>query len=172
MCKLLISNNTRRGGDDASSDASDEGAKTYFINHDKSRDACSIIWASDEHIIGDLEPYIYAIQCDDGEDFHDLINADWPDADGKDDFKTLELNNFQAVEGDDDNEYLLCFTALISTNLDKHPNFKKALEKSENQVVAKIQFKKDGKPILDEVGDEEFLYEMNSDTFVEFELDD
>jgi hypothetical protein len=66
------------------SDAKEEGAKTYFINHDKSRDACSIIWRSDEHVIGDLEPYIYAIQCDDGEDFHDLINADWPDADGMD----------------------------------------------------------------------------------------
>ena len=158
--------------DDASLDASDEEAKTYFINHDKSRDACSIIWESDEYVIGDLEPYIYAIQCDDGEDFYDLLNADWPDADGKDDFKTLELNNFQALEGDCDNEYLLCFTALISTNLDKHPNFRNALEKSESQVVARIQFKKDGKPILDKDGYEEFLYEMVSDTFVGFELDD
>ena len=150
-------------------DASDEGAKTYFINHNKSRDACSIIWEADDHVIGDLEPYIYAIQSDDGEDLHDLINADWPDADGKNDFKTLKLNNFQAVEGDEENEYFLCFTALISTNLDNHPNFKKALEKSGNQVVAKIQFKKDGKPILDEDGYEKYLYEMASDTFVEFE---
>ena len=51
----------------------DEGAKTYFIKHDKSRDACSIIWESDDYAINELEPYIYAIQCDDGEDFHDLI---------------------------------------------------------------------------------------------------
>tara|TARA_B100000767_G_C19480006_1_gene415793 strand:+ start:354 stop:470 length:117 start_codon:yes stop_codon:yes gene_type:complete len=31
---------------------------------------------------------------------------------------------------------------LISTDLEKHPEFKKALDDSENQVVARIQFKK------------------------------
>ena len=146
--------------------------KTYFINHDKSRDACSIVWESEDYAITDLEPYIYAIQCDDGEDSHDLLNAEWPDADGQDDFKTLELNNFEAVEGDSENEYLLCFNAFISSDLEQHPNFKKALEDSENQIVARIQFKKNGKPILDEDGYEEFLFDMHSDTFVEFELDD
>ena len=145
---------------------------SYIINYDKSRDACSIIWEAENHLIGDLEPYIFSIQCDDGEDLHELINADWPNADGKDDFKTLELNNFRAVEGDDDDEYLLCFNALISTDLNQHPNFKKALEKSRNHIVARIQFKKDGKPILDEDGFEEFLYEMHRDTFVELELAD
>jgi hypothetical protein len=158
-------------GDEASKSGSDEEAKTYFINYNKSRDACSIIWESEDHLIGDLEPYIFTIQCDDGEDFHELINADWPDADGKDDFKTLELNNFEAVEGDSDNEYLLCFTALVAINFGKHPKFKKALEKADNQIVARIQFKKDGKPILDNDGYEEFLYEMHQDNFVDLELD-
>ena len=146
--------------------------KTYFINHDKARDACSIIWEFEDHEINDLEPYIYAIQCDDGEDVHDLLSAEWPDADGQDDFKTIELNNFEAVEGDSENEYLLCFNALISTDLEKHPEFKKALDDSENQVLARIQFKKNGKPLVDEDGYEEFLFDMNSDTFVELELDD
>ncbi len=157
--------------DNADANATEGSAKNYFINYDKSRDACSIIWESEDHAISDLEPYIYAIQCDDGEDFHELINAEWPDADGKDDFRTLEINNFAAVEGDDDNEYLLCFTALVSINLDNHPNFQKALKQSDNQIVARIQFKKDGNPMLDEEGYEEFLFEMHQDNFVELELD-
>ena len=61
---------------------------------------------------------------------------------------------------------------MISTDLEKHPEFKKALDDSENQVVARIQFKKNGKPLVDEDGYEEFLFDMNSDTFVELELDD
>ena len=146
-------------------------AKEYFINHDKSRDACSIMWESDEYDINQLEPYIYTIQCDDGEDFHDLINSEWPEADGKDDFKTIQLNNFEAVEGDSDNEYLLCFTAVVSVDLDRHPNFKEALEKSDNHVVARINFKQEGKPIVDEDGYEKYLYEMNEDNHVELELD-
>ena len=158
--------------DNADANATEGSAKNYFINYDKSRDACSIIWESEDHAISDLEPYIYAIQCDDGEDFHELINAEWPDADGKDDFRTLEINNFAAVEGDDDNEYLLCFTALVSINLDNHPNFQKALKQSDHQIVARIQFKKDGNPILDEDGYEEFLFEMHQDNFVELELED
>jgi len=59
-----------------------------------------LIWESEDHEINDLEPYIYAIQCDDGECSYDLLSAEWPDADGQDDFKTIELNNFEAVEGD------------------------------------------------------------------------
>ena len=172
----LMNEDVRDGGDENEDNAGVNTvagtAKNYFINYDKSRDACSILWESDEHAIGDLEPYIYAIQCDDGEDFHELINSDWPDADGKDDFQTLEINNFAAVDGDDDNEYLLCFTALVSINLDNHPVFQKALKQSNNQIVARIQFKKNGSPILDEDGFEEFLFEMHQDNFVELELED
>ena len=143
--------------------------KNYFINYDKSRDACSIIWDSKDYNINDLEPYISSIQCDDGEEFYDLINAEWPESDGRDDFKILELNNFEAVKGDEQNEYLLCYTALISTDLVKMSDFKKALNKSNNQIVARISFKKDGKPIVDTDGYEEFLFEMNTDNFVYFE---
>ena len=143
--------------------------KNYFINYDKSRDACSIIWDNNDYNINDLEPYISSIQCDDGEEFYDLINAEWPDSEGRDDFKVLELNNFEAVKGDEDNEYLLCYTALISTDLEKMSDFKNALNKSNNQIVARISFKKDGKPIVDVDGYEEFLFEMNIDNFVYFE---
>mgnify|MGYP003321353493 CR=1 FL=1 len=50
--------------------------------------------------------------------------------------------------------------------------FFEALEKSNNQIVARIQFKKDGKPILDEEGYQEYLYEMNIDNFVQLEGED
>ena len=143
--------------------------KNYFINYDKSRDACSIIWQNKDYNINDLEPYISSIQCDDGEEFYNLINAEWPDSEGRDDFKVLELNNFAAVKGDVDNEYLLCYTALISTDLEKMSDFKNALNKSNNQIVARISFKKNGKPIVDVDGYEEFLFEMNTDNFVYFE---
>jgi len=155
--------------DDSGKYGEDEQEKEYFINHDKARDACSIIWESDDYKISELEPYIYAIVCDDGEDYHELLSPDWPDVEGGGDFKTIELNNFEAIEGDGENEYLLCFNALISTDLNKHPSFKKALEKSGNQVIARIQFKKNGKPIVDKDGNEEYLYEMNDDTYVELE---
>lgn len=146
--------------------------KEYFINYDKSRDACSITWEAVNYDINDLEPYIYAIQCDDGEDIHELINSEWSLSNGKDDFQTIELNNFEAVEGDGINEFYLCFTAVISINPDNHEDFFEALEKSNNQIVARIQFKKDGSPILDEEGYEEYLYEMNVDNFVQLEGDD
>mgnify|MGYP006079548891 CR=1 FL=1 len=77
------------------SEIGNDNSKTYFINHDKSRDACTIIWETDEYNIKELEPYISSIQCDDGEDFHELINSESPDSDGRDDFKVLELNKYQ-----------------------------------------------------------------------------
>ena len=144
----------------------------YFINYDKSRDACSITWEAANYDINELEPYIYAIQCDDGETFHDLISSEWPESDGKDDFQTIELNNFEAVEGDSKNEFFLCFTAVIGINPNKNKDFFEALEKSNNQIVARIQFKQDGKPILDEEGYQEYLYEMNIDNFVQLEGED
>ena len=82
------------------------------------------------------------------------------------------MDKFEAVDGDVDNQYYLCFTALINVNLDNHPEFKKALKKADNKIVARIQFKKDGKPILDSDGYEEYLYDFNEDVPVELELDE
>ena len=143
--------------------------KNYFINYNKSRDACSIIWESTDYDISTLEAYITSIQCDDGEDLHELINSEWPDSEGKDDFKIIELNDFEAIQGDNENDYLLCYTAVISLDLDKHPIFKKALDKADNQIVARISFKKDGKPLVDSEGYAEYLFEMDQDQFVELE---
>lgn len=141
----------------------------YFINHDKSRDACSIIWLSDKHHIDDLEPYLFLIQCDNEAEVYDLVNIEWPEADGRDEFKTLALNNFQALEGDEEQEYILCFNAIIQVDLDSFPEFKNALECSDNHIVARVQFKKDGNSILDSDGFEETLYEPWRDHFVKLE---
>ena len=148
----------------------DEG-KVYFINCHKARDACSIEWVSEKYNIQDLKPYLYSIQCDDGENFHELIHPEWPHAEGKNDFETISINDFEAVEGDNKNDFLLCFKALVNIDLEKHPNFKQALKKADNKILARIQFKKDGKPIINSDGYEEHLFEMSDDIFVELELD-
>ena len=145
--------------------------KKYHINHYKLHDACSIMWVSDEYNINQLEPYISSIGCDDGEDYYYLISSEWPEANGKDDFKTLELNDYEAVANDGDNEYSLCFTALVSIDLDRHPKFKEALEKSDNKVLARIGFKHEGKPMIDNDGYEKYLYEMSEDHFSELNIE-
>ena len=143
--------------------------KTYFINCYKSRDASSIIWDTEKYKLNELTPYITHITCDDGEEFHELINSEWPENHGKNDFTVLELNDFEAISADQYNEYLLCFTALISTDLKKHPKFSKALDKTDYQVVPRISFKFNGIPLADEEGYEEHLFEPGTDNFVDFE---
>lgn len=164
----LSSSSAARSQDDLPNQGNWQGDE-YFINYDKARDACSIIWMSEDYEIAELEPYISSIQCDDGEDFYELINAEWPDAQGQDDFRTIEVSNFAALEGDGEKEYLLCFTAVVSINLNVHPAFREALEKADHLIVARIDFKRNGKPILDDNGDREYLFEMDNDQFVELE---
>ena len=144
----------------------------YLINYEKSNAACSIIWESEDHKISQLDTYIYAIQCADGENIHALLSSEWPHAEGKNDFETLELGDFEAIEGDMPNEYLLCFYAEVEIDLDSHPLFKEALESSDNMVIARVQFKNNGSPIVDSDGNEEYLYEMSDDNFVELEDND
>ncbi len=40
------------------------------------------------------------------------------------------------------------------------------------KLLQEYNLKKNGKPLVDEDGYEEFLFDMDSDTFVELELDD
>jgi len=143
--------------------------KTYAIDYGKLRDACSIIWISNRYKIDQLEPYLSTIQSDDGEDFHDIYSKDSTETDGQGDFQTLELNNFEAIQGGSDNEFYICFSALVSINLNNIPDFKQALEKAGRRIVARIGFKKDGKKILDEDGEEEILFEMDVDQFTDLQ---
>ena len=132
----------------------------FYISHYKAKNACGIEWISEKYNIDELEPYVEYIQCDDGEDFHSLSYE-------SKDFENVELTDFEAV--DQGETYKLCFTAVIRMDLEKHPSFKQALNKSDNQVVARINFLNDGKPIRDEDGNQEQLFEMDEDEFVELE---
>jgi len=143
--------------------------KEYVINHSKPRDACTIVWEANEYKISELEPYITNISCDDGENIYHLWNKDSPESEGKDDFKTIELNDFEAVQGDANNEYFLCFDAVVKLNLNDHPIFKKALGRANNSVIARIHFKKNNKPLVDDEGFVEYLFELGEDVAVQLE---
>ena len=53
----------------------------------------------------------------------------------------------------------------------EYKEVKEALEKSDNQVLARIGFKHEGKPMTDNDGYEEYLYEMSEDHFSELTIE-
>ena len=113
----------------------------YFIDYNKSANASCITWISNENKITSLTPFIDSIICDNGEEYIEL----WGD-----DFEELALDNFEAVKGDDEDTYILCYIAVVSINLDNHIDFKDALQFSENMVEVKIGFKdSDGNEVED-----------------------
>ena len=113
----------------------------YFIDCNKSANASCITWTSNENKITSLTPFIDSIICDNGEEYIEL----WGD-----DFEELALDNFEAVKGDDEDTYILCYIAVVSINLDNHIDFKNALQLSENMVEVKIGFKdSDGNEVED-----------------------
>ena len=126
------------------------------INYDTDN-ASTVNWISDEYKISELVPYIYSIHCDGGEEFEELFG---------DDFKQIELNNFRAVEGDEENLFALCFEAIFEFDEAAFSNFKTALEFSSNHIEIKLNF-------LDKSGNEldiEDLYEGHSDIPKEIEI--
>lgn len=129
--------------------------KQFFINYDKAADASCIEWVSNDYSITDLQPYIEAILCDDGEEYVELCS---------DEFKLIQIDNFAAMPGDEDGTFLLCYTAVVAIELDKFPEFRDALEASEGIVEVKVGFKDDsGKKIDDD------LYEGFYDKCAELE---
>ena len=129
----------------------------YFIDHNKSATASCIIWISDEYDIKDLTPYIESILCDNGEDYIELYG---------DDFEQISIDNFEAIAGDDENSYILCYTAIVKINFDDHIDFKNAMESSGNMVEVKVGFKDTDGEELDD------LFEENYDNAVELEEDE
>ena len=61
---------------------------------------------------------------------------------------------------------------MIELHLSENPEFAEGLEKANNKVIARLGFKKDGKPILDEDGFEEIFYFMSEDRSVELQTAD
>ena len=138
--------------------------KTYEINYFKSNDACSIDWQNEEYSIKDLEASLISIECDDGDLYHQLT---------LDDFKIKSFSDFEPVLISENN-YRLCFVAEVLIDLEKKEliTFKKALVECNFQVVARLEFKKNGKDILDKNGDYAYLFEPDEDKFVELQLKD
>ena len=73
-----------------------------------------------------------------------------------------------------ENNYRLCFVAEVLIDLEKKEliTFKKALVECNFQVVARLEFKKNGNDVLDENGDYAYLFEPDEDKFVELQLKD
>ena len=95
--------------------------------------------------------------CDNGENYIELY---------RNDFDQISLDNFEAIEGDDENSYILCYTAIVKINLDNHIDFKNAMQSSGNMVEVKVGFK-------DTDGEElDYLFEGNYDNLVELVKDE
>ena len=99
--------------------------KTYIIDYNKAAYADTILWTDEANSITDLEPFIDFLRCDlDGEDYAFLYSDEK-------EFSVLDLLEFDALPGDDEDTYLLCYVARIQIDLDNNPKFKEALSFSE-----------------------------------------
>ena len=118
--------------DDGDDEVKDENSVQYSIDYKDAEYASTIQWLSEDYKITDLVPYISAIICDGGEEYEEL----WGD-----DFNVISLDGFIPKEGDGEDTFVLCYSAVVEFDLDKFPKFKAALEFSSNQVEIKIGFK-------------------------------
>ena len=133
--------------------------KTYIIDYNKAAYADTILWTDEANSITVLEPFIDFLRCDlDGEDYAFLYSDEK-------EFSVLELVEFDALPGDDEDTYLLCYVARIQIDLDNNPKFKEALSFSENQIEVVLGFKKDGKEL-------EECYEPHSNIPTELQEED
>ena len=102
------------------------------------RSSSSGSWEADEDYKS-VTPYIESLTADDGEDFHHLSSGDG--------LKVINFN-FDRTEEDGD-EVQFYFVALIELDLDQNPDFKNALEKSEDIIFVNLGFKLDGEELED-----------------------
>ena len=119
----------------------DEKPVQYSIDYNDAENASTIQWLLEDYKIKDLVPYIESIICDGGEEYEEL----WGD-----DFSVISLNEFNPKKGDDEDTFILCYSAVVEFNLNKFPKFKDALDFSSNQVEIKIGFKLPNGDDLDE----------------------
>ena len=136
--------------------------KIYEINYPKNRSACSIKWTSQEYSINELEPKLNMIECYDGELSHWLT---------LDDFRVLSIKEFEPIQ-ESENTYRLFFKADISIDLENenYKDFREALSKTNSKVVARLEFKKNGKDLFDKKGEFIYLFEGDEDNYAKFDL--
>jgi len=134
----------------------------YEINYLKGKKACSIEWTSEEYSIHDLEPRLNMINCDDGELSHDLT---------LDDFRVLSLKDFEPVK-ESGNIYRLFFRAEVLFDLENeiYKDFKEALSKTNSEVIARLEFLKNGEDVLDKEGEYIYLFDGDEDNTAKFVL--
>ena len=89
-----------------------------------------------------LNSYIESIICDNGEDYIGLC---------ADDFEVLSIYGFEPIEGVEEATYILCYSAIVSINLENHIDFKNALQFSDNMIIVHIGFKDSNGNELDDV---------------------
>ena len=97
----------------------DEKPVQYSIDYNDAENASTIQWLLEDYKIKDLVPYIESIICDGGEEYEEL----WGD-----DFSVISLNEFNPKKGDDEDTFILCYSAVVEFNLNKFPKFKDALD--------------------------------------------
>ena len=115
----------------------------YFVDYNHASQANTILWTNEKLKITETEPFIDYIRCDfDGEDYKYLYSD-------KEDFKLQRINDFAAVAGEEEDTFYLCYTADLDIDLDKFPDFKKALSFSNNLVEVVLGFKHNGEILED-----------------------
>ena len=115
----------------------------FFVDYNRSSQASTILWTHEDIKIEETEPFIDFIRCDfNGEDYK-FLHQD------EKDFKQLSLDNFAALKGDEEDTFLLCYTADIELDLNQKIDFKKALDFSSNLVEVVLGFKHKSKVLED-----------------------
>ena len=84
------------------------------INFDQENGSV-IEWISGDKEIKNLVPFIQSIHCDGGEEIEELYG---------DDFNEISLDDFRAVEGEDENTFVLCYEASFEFDENTFSTFK------------------------------------------------
>jgi predicted DNA-binding WGR domain protein len=105
-----------------------------YIDHNKTAYADCIKWISRKNI-NKCTPFLDIIRCELNSSEYSFLEF------SKNDFFDPNIYNFDAILGDEKNEYYLCYTLDFKVNLDNYHNFKKALKYSKNYVEIVLGFK-------------------------------
>jgi len=105
-----------------------------YIDHNKTAYADCIKWISRKNI-NKCTPFLELIRCELDSSEYSFLELQ------KNDFFDANIYYFDAISGDEKNEYYLCYTLEFKVILDDHHNFKKALKYSKNYVEIVLGFK-------------------------------
>ena len=120
----------------------------HYVDYNHASDASTITWTHEEKKIDDCEPFIDFIRCDENGEEYQFLYSDEGDFVSK-------IDNFGAIKGNEDDEFILCYTAdFCISNLDKKKKFVKALKYSDDEVEVVLGFKDKAGVILEDCFEE------------------